>query len=242
MCRKVYLIDVSDGGLGKAAVSKLPAFLRNRVVIADENKKIQNQISRMTSQFFHEINPVWKDMARRNNVYPDSVNGHEHAICVIDESLTTLAIATMYACEADVDLELTYRAIARVRAQLKSSEALALLSRIEGVFNCYDEPNKVPGLKVSIQQSPTLLLKELLDDSKMISLSQTRFLLGIPSKAELALMKLRQKTKELLSMGNNSSIFQWLKRLETLQHDVLVLKYPSSQLKKIQNLCHHYLP
>lgn len=230
--QKVYLIDVADGGLGKATVSKLPAFLRNRMVVADENKKIRDQISKLSSQFFHEINPAWEDMARKNNLYPDDVNGHEHAICVLDESLKTLAIATKYDCEADVDLELTYLAIARIRAQLKSSETLALLSRIEGVFNCYDEPSKVPGLKVSVQQSPSLLLKELLADSKMISLSQTRFLLGIPSKAELVLMKLRQKTKEALSIGNNRLYFSMAQKIGNIATRPFGVEMPELSIEK----------
>jgi hypothetical protein len=84
--------------LGETTVSKLPTFLRNRVVIVDKNNKVRNKVAALTSGFFKEIDPIWEKMSTEKGIPPDSVNGHEHSICVLDESLTTLAVAVKYDC------------------------------------------------------------------------------------------------------------------------------------------------
>jgi hypothetical protein len=126
---------------------------------------------------------------------------------------------------------LTRQAIERVRVQLQSSETSALLSRIEGIFNCYGESNRVPGLKVPMQQSASLLFKELLEDSIMLSLSRERFLLGIPSKAQLALMTIRRKTKETLSISNNRKYLSVAQKLGNIATKNFGLEIPELSIE-----------
>ncbi len=228
--QKIYLINVGENCLGKETIKRLPSFLKNRVVITDEDKQIKRQIYRLTNPLIDEIDPLWDGIRKEKQILPDSVNGHEHSICLISESLTTLVTAIKYNCEADVDLYLTKLALSRVRTQLKSTETLSLISRIEGIFNCYGESTKIPGFKSSINQSSDILLQELLDDSDLISLSQDRYLLGIPSKAKLALKTIRQKSKE--AVRNNRRYLSIMQKIGNIAIKNIGLEIPEMPIEK----------
>jgi hypothetical protein len=200
--QKVYLVDLGEK-LTEDIFSGVPEYLKSRIIWTDKNKKITNTVGKMLTPIAQEIEPSWKRMQEKNAKKYSGINSHEHGLCLINEFLVTMSVATRYNTEADLDLNILCKAIKRVRHQVKSNESLALLSRIEGVANCYQISRRIPNLAASGQPTPKDLLKDLLDDGRMISLSKSRYLLGIPSKFEIGLLRVKRKVKELLSDRRN---------------------------------------
>ena len=198
----VYLVDLS-GKMTEDVISGVPSYLKNRVVWADKNKKITQSVDQMLNPISHEIEPSWSRMREKNSKKYSGINSHEHGVCLIREFLMTITVAAKYNAEADLDLNIVRGAIKRVQRQVKFSESLALLSRIEGIANCYQIPRRIPNLALSGQPTPKDLLKDLLDDARMVSLSRSRYLLGIPSRFEIGLIRARQKVREILSDRRN---------------------------------------
>lgn len=200
--QKIYLVDLS-GKLTEDIIFGVPDYLKNRIIWADRDRTINRRIEQMLSPISNEVQPLWNKMRKMNSKKYSGINDHEHGLCLIEEFLLTLTIATKYNTEADVDLSIVRGAIKRVQRQIKTSESLGLLSRIEGIANCYQISRRIPNLVVSGKPTPKDLLKDLLDDARMISLSRSRYLLGIPSRFEIGLIKVRQKVREFLSDRRN---------------------------------------
>lgn len=133
-----------------------------------------------------------KKIREKNGASVYDLDGHEHAYCLLGEFLTTLIVATKHNTEADVDANLITKGIDRIKRQVESQE-----SRI---LNCYKLSCQIPNISPAAQIVPTDLLKDLLDDSAVIDLSKTRYFLGIPSKAKIALIRTRQKIREILAV------------------------------------------
>jgi hypothetical protein len=200
--QKVYLVDLGKK-LSEDVISAVPNYLKNRVVWADKDKKIAQSVDQMLDPIAHEIAPMWSQMRAKNSKKYSGINSHEHGLCLIREFLVTISVATKYSTEADLDLDIARKAIERVQRQVRSNESLGLLSRIEGITNCYRISRRIPNLAISGKPTPRDLLKDLLDDARMISLSKSRYLLGIPSKFEIGLIRAREKVREILSDRKN---------------------------------------
>jgi hypothetical protein len=229
--QRIYLID-EEGVLTNEIISELPNYLRSRIFLADTDRKIRKSIAEMTYPIYKEINPLWEKMVKTPDQDGLGVNDHEHGLCILNECLTTLAVAVKYNTEADVDLNLAQQAVNRLRLQAKSAGTSVLLSRIEGILNCYHASKSIPSLKIATKTSPTDLLKDLLDDSKIISLSESRFLLGIPSKAEIALIRIRQKVKEILSSHRNRQYLSMARRVGNIPAKLYNIDIPEIELEK----------
>jgi hypothetical protein len=199
--QRIYLVDL--GYLTEQVMSGLPDLLKPRIVWADRDRKIMKSTTEMLDPIFAEIEPLWEKIRNRTGVEDTKINGHEHGLCIINEFLVTIAVAVKYQTEADIDLRLVCGAIDRLRPQIKSDESLAVLSRIEGVLNCYQISGRIPGLRPKTQPVPSDLLRDLLDDARVISLSKSRFLLGIPGRFEIAMIRMRQKLRDILSDRTN---------------------------------------
>lgn len=193
----IYIID--HGDLSKEVMSGIPNYLRPRIKWVDQNKKIQKSILEMMAPINDELEIIWKKKRKESGVEASNISGHEHGFCIVNEFLHTLTVALKYDTEADVDLNLVWNAIKRIGMQVRSNESLALLSRIEGILNCYRISENIPGMMVTNQSTPGNLLKDLLDDAKVISLSKSRYLLGIPGKFEIAMIRIKQKLREIVS-------------------------------------------
>lgn len=193
----IYIIDYGD--LSKEVMSLIPTYLRPRIKWVDRNRKILKSIEEMMLPLHNELETIWEKKRKETGVKASDIHGHEHGLCILAEFLHTLTAALKYDTEADVDLNLAWNAIKRIRMQVRSSESLALLSRIEGILNCYRISENIPGMMVTNQPTPGDLLKDLLDDAKVISLSKSRYLLGIPGKFEIAMIRIKQKLREIIS-------------------------------------------
>lgn len=196
--QKIYIID-QGGNLDKEVISGVPKFLKRRIEWVDRNKKILKLIDEMTLPVYNELETAWEKKREQSGIEASNILGHEHGLCIINEFLHTIAVALKYDTEADVDLDVVCNAIKRIRLQVSSSESLAILSRIEGVVNCYRVSANIPGMMLINQNTPGDLLEDLLDDAKIISLSNSRFLLGIPGMFEIAMVRIKQGLREIMS-------------------------------------------
>lgn len=196
--QKIYLVDLG-GHLTDTVLSEVSGYLKSRIEWADKDRKIQRSVWEMLDPIGEELAPVWEKIRKQNGAKATDLNGHEHGFCLLGEFLTTMSIASKYDTEADANLDIAVSAINRIRRQINTSESRALLARISGIVNCYQISAQIPCIMSRNHVIPKDLLMDLLDDAKMISLSRSRYLLGIPGKFEIAVTKIKQKLREILS-------------------------------------------
>jgi hypothetical protein len=229
----IYLVDMGLGELTPDIISEMPAYLRNRVVLADQNHKIRNTIFKFFYKpIIEELGPAWEKLRTKTNIDDSSINEHEHSICIIQEFLQTLTVAAKYDTEADLDLGLARSAMERLHKQVKLSESKALLSRIDGILNCYSTSKSVPGLMTRLQPSPQELLEELFNDAKLLSLSKSRYMLGIPSKAQIAILRLRKEITSFLSVKKNRQNLEKVRRIGNTATSVFNIEIPEIEVTK----------
>jgi hypothetical protein len=192
----IYVLDYGD--LSEEVMAALPPYLKPRIKWVDSDRRLRKSVDEMLFPVFDELETIWSKK-RKAGVEPTSLNGHEHGLCVVGEFIHTLAAAVNLGTEADADIDLTRRALRRIRTQVKSGESQALISRLEGIVNCYPISGKIPGMVLANEPAPDDLLKDLLDDAKIVSLSKSRYLLGIPGKFQIAMVKMRQGIRGILS-------------------------------------------
>lgn len=228
--QKIYLVDL--GNLTDLVMSKIPSYLKYRIEWADRDKKIQKQISEMLEPIHEDIDPIWEKIRKQNGASSYSLNGHEHGICLLHEFLTTLTIALKYETEADADFDVVQTALSRIRKQISSPVALSLVSRIDGLLNCYQNSTQVPYVYPRDSNATHDLLKNLLDDARMISLSKSRHLLGIPSKFETAIIKVKQKTRLLASIPKNRKHFAMATKIGNMATKQLNVELPQIDVER----------
>jgi hypothetical protein len=196
--QKIYLVDLG-GRLTDTVLSQLSGYLKSRIEWVDRDRRIQRSVWEMLHPLSEELEPVWEKVRKQNGAKATDLNGHEHGLCLLGEFLTTMSIASKYDTEADANLDIATNATNRIRRQITSSESRALLARIGGIINCYQISTQIPCIMPKNHAVPKDLLMDLLNDAKMISLSRSRYLLGIPGKFEMTLNKIKQKLGEILS-------------------------------------------
>lgn len=202
--QKIYILNIAKGGLNKETFSALPEYLKSRIIWADQDKKIERTIIDMLLPIYEETKPNWEKIRKKAGVEAGDIRfGHEHGWCVLEEFLYTLTIASKFDTEADVDFELVLRAVKRLKNQVTSSESVALLSRIQGILNCYQIKRSIPGIMAAPQITSAELLRDLLDDARVVSLSKSRYLFGIPGSFEIAMIRVKQKIREIISDKRN---------------------------------------
>jgi hypothetical protein len=196
--QKIYLVDLG-GCLTNTVLSELSGYLKSRIEWVDGDQKIQRSVWKMLDPISEELAPIWEEVRKQNGAKATDLNGHEHGFCLLGEFLTTMSIASKYDTEADANLDIVTNAINRIRRQITSSESRALLARIDGIINCYQISTQIPCIMPKNHAVPKDLLLDLLDDAKTISLSRSRYLLGIPGKFEITVNKIKRKLGEILS-------------------------------------------
>jgi hypothetical protein len=199
--QKIYLIDMA-GKLKDNMLTNLPDYLKPRIELID-NQKIFESVDNMLTPVWNDLDNLWKKVRAINGATNDDSNGHEHGYCLLGEFLTTLTVSTKYNTEADIDLDVVNQAIVRIKKQATSQESQIVIARIEGILNCYKLKRKIPSIKTAAQILPKDLLADLLDDSAIISLSKERYYFGVPSKAKIAMIRTRQKIREILTVPRN---------------------------------------
>lgn len=228
--QKVYLIDL--GNLTDSVMSAIPEYLKQRIEWVDRNKKIQRQISEMLEPIYEDINPFWEKIRKQTGADPGSLEGHEHGVCMLYEFLTTVTVAFKYETEADIDYGIVQTAVDRIKRQISSPLALSLISRIDGLLNCYQSFNDVPYIYATNSNVTHDLMRDLLEDSKMISLSKSRYLLGIPSRIEYSIIKVRQKTRELVVSPKNRKNFAMASKIGNMATKQLNVELPEFDVER----------
>lgn len=200
--QKIYFVNLGNP-IPDGTISAIPDYLKSRIVWVDKDKKIQNSVFEMLEPVAKDLNPIWEKIRRQTGVNRFDLRGHEHGYCLLGEFLTTMCIASKYETEADLNLEVVLKAVNRIKKQITSSQSRALMARIDGILNCYEITAQIPGITPKYKPIPQALLKDLLNDSKMISLSKSRYLLGIPGKFEIAMIKIKRKLTDILAQPRN---------------------------------------
>jgi hypothetical protein len=228
----IYLVDEGEE-LTASIISEMPAYLRNRVFLADQNHKIRDTILKFFyGPIIEELEPAWEKLRTKINVDDLNINGHEHSVCIISEFLQTLTVASKYETEADLDLGLAHNAMERLHKQVKLSESKALLYRIDGILNCYSASKSVPGLMTRLQPSPQELLEELFNDAKLLSLSKSRYMLGIPSKVQIAILRLKKEITSFLSVRKNRQNLEKVRRIGNTATSFFNIEIPEIEVAK----------
>lgn len=200
--QKVYLLDFGRHLTGEI-VSAMPSYLRSRIEWVDKKKQTQKSVYEMLNPIAEDIAPIWEKIRKQNGANENDFNGHEHGYCLLGEFLTTLSVAAKYETEADGNLSVVSEAVYRIKRQISSPESRALIARIEGVLMCYSLSTPIPYIIPKDGTIPADLLQDLLDDAKMKSLSESRYMLGIPSKFSIAMLEIKRKLKEILAQPRN---------------------------------------
>ena len=195
----VYLLtgDVQDI---KGLCTTLPSVLGSRMHVLDYHSGLTRTLSFFLKPVEDEADFRWNQDHNSEQIGSRS-DQHEHTVCIIHEFLELLVLAQTNNAEADVDLSLIKRCIARLNSRLKSREACAVLAPIEGIVNTFSIAENVPTLdmKIAIPSDQTTdLLEELMRDSVWTELSAARYRLGFVEKAKAAVQELLIQAKKLL--------------------------------------------
>jgi hypothetical protein len=200
--QKIYLVDLGRK-LNDSILAGLPDVLKPRIEFVDKDYRIQKSVFRMLEPIGNELDVIWEEVRKKTGASAHAMDGHEHAYCSLGEFLITLTLASKYNTEADIDFDLVKLGTDRIRRQIKSAESKAIISRIEGILNCYEISRQIPSVIPTIPIVPNDLLKDLLDDCNIIALSKERYFLGVPSKFKVAITKMKRKIREILVVPRN---------------------------------------
>jgi hypothetical protein len=226
--QKIYLVNLGNP-IPDETISFIPKYFKTRIVWADKDKKIGKSVGEMLNPIAEDLEPIWEKIRKKKGLAPHHPEGHEHGYCVLYEFLTTMGVASKYETEADIDLEVVLNAVNRIKRQISSSQSKALIARIEGILNCYNLPTKIPCVFPKSKTVPNVLFKELMEDSKLISLSRSRYLLGIPGKLEMAMMEIKQKISNLFDQPKNRSRLKMAHKMGNIAAKPVGISIPEIQ-------------
>lgn len=228
--QKIYLVDL--GHLTDSVMSNIPDYLKYRLEWVDKDKRIQKQVSETLEPIHQDIDPIWEKIRKQNGASAYSLEGHEHGVCLLHEFLTTVTIALKYQTEADIDFAVVQTSLNRIRKQISSPTALSLVSRIDGLLNCYQNFSQIPYIYPTNSNATHDVMQNLLEDARMISLSKSRYLLGIPSKIETSIIKVRQKTRLLISLPKNRKNFAMASKIGNMATKPLNVELPEMDIER----------
>ena len=169
-------------------VRQYPAGLASRIEIVDKDGKIFNRVRRFLQPIYDEISSTQHE---KESGYP-----------LAFDFLYKLAIASQFQAEADIHTlaRMGYH-IDRLKRIVKDDEAKFRLDEIYGIYYLYQKPEEIDTLTMLPDVRETAVhqrVLDLLDEAEFMELSRQRYLLGLPSKARIAMMKIRKRIKEIL--------------------------------------------
>lgn len=189
---KIYILSES---LTPQVIDALPNFIKPKIMWVDRKEKIRKQVIHTIYPIYNELHWLW---AEKRKIDPKA---HEHGVCILLENLHILANAIKYKAEADVNFDFIKQAVNRIKNQITSREAVAILARLEGIINAFSQRETIDSLYINPDihvTTPGDLLVELLNDAEYIELSEARYLLGVPKMINTSINKIKFNIHRLL--------------------------------------------
>lgn len=179
-------------------IKTYPPSLAQRIQLVDENGAICKKIFTFLEPVSQQI-----DFSRRNDRQRrlPILNCWE-ALSLVANFLYKLAIASKYQAEADVsELQHLDDHLLLLESYVENEEAKFRLEQIHGIYNLYEKPKEIDALAFAPNNKIPIYhrVNDLLDDAKIVELSENRFLLGIPSKVTIAILRIRKNVREILA-------------------------------------------
>ena len=162
------------------AIKEYPLSLQKRIEIIDRDGKDFNRV-------INYLKPVHDEIMDSPLIL--SYN-------TIVDFLYKLLLASKYNAEADVSQsKFIGDFIQSLKDQIDDAEANFRLDQLFGIYSNYSNPLKIETFATYPNISiPSIYHKisDFLDEAEIIELSKNRYLLGIPSKAKTALIKMKK--------------------------------------------------
>lgn len=169
------------------AIKEYPLSLQKRIEIIDRKGKDFNRV-------INYLKPVHDEIMDSPLIL--SYN-------TIVDFLYKLLLASKYNAEADVSQsKFIGDFIQLLKDQIDDAEANFRLDQLFGVYSNYSNPLKIETFATYPNISiPSIYHKisDFLDEAEIIELSKNRYLLGIPSKAKTALIKMKKGIRHFFS-------------------------------------------
>jgi hypothetical protein len=175
-------------------IREYPQSLQSRIEIIDKKGKYYDRVKAYLKPIHEEIKESYLIIFYN----------------AILDFLYKLLLASKYKAEADVS-QAKYIGyfIHSVREQIKNTEAKSRLDQLEGIYSSYCKPLKIDTFSLlpkAMKPSIFERIADFLDEAEIIELSKRRYLLGIPDKAKVGLIKIRKYFKPLLLKRKYKSI------------------------------------
>lgn len=168
-------------------IKEYPLSLQNRIEIIDREGKNWNQV-------INYLKPVHSEIVDSPLTF---------AYNTVVDFLYKLLLASKYNAEADVSQpKFIGYSIQSLKDQIAGDEAKFRLDQLVGIYSNYSNPLKIETFTVFPNISiPSIYHKisDFLDEAEIIELSKNRYLLGIPSKAKKALIKMKKGIRHFFS-------------------------------------------
>ena len=170
-------------------IEKCPPSLVSRIEVVDKNRGIYNKVTRYLQPVSEEIEE--DDIVLRG------------AYAYVFDFLYKLVIASKLHAEADVhQLLFVGSYIDTLKQNFKDAEAKFRLDQLLGIYYSYQKPEKIDTLTPCLDARNIRIRQRvlgLLDEVEILELSKNRYLLGIPSKAKVAMKKIKKGVREILA-------------------------------------------
>ena len=171
-------------------IKQYPPSLANRIELVDKDKKIYNKMSSY-------LGPIYEEVKGTPFIF-----GYN----TISDFLYKLTLASKLQAEADVSQALFVESyIDTLKSNIKNEEARFRLDEIYGINSVYKKPEKLSSLTIIPEVTiPSIYQRicDFLDEAEIIELSRNRYLLGIPSKAKVALIRAQRWVRNFLTKQN----------------------------------------
>ncbi|MDF2953056.1 MAG: hypothetical protein OD816_000301 [Thermodesulfobacterium sp.] len=168
-------------------IKEYPPSLQNRIEIVDREGKYWDRVIKYLKPVYDEI--MDSPLVLFYNIIADF--------------FYKLLLASKYNAEADVNQsQFIGNFIQLLKDQIKDTEAKFRLDQLLGIYSNYSNPLKIETFTIFPNISITSIyhrISDFLDEAEIIELSKNRHLLGIPSKAKIALMKMKKGIRHFFS-------------------------------------------
>jgi hypothetical protein len=168
-------------------IEKCPPSLASKIEVVDKNREIYNKVARYLQPASEEIEDE------------DTVLRGTYAY--VFDFLYKLALASKHQAEADIhQLPFVGSHIDMLKQNVKNAEAKFRLDQLFGIYSSYQKPKKIDTLTPRLDARNIRIRQRvfnILDEVEIQELSKNRHLLGIPSKAEVAMKKIKKCVREI---------------------------------------------
>lgn len=180
-------------------LNDLPAPLRSRILVVDEDGSARKQVAAILEPVGAEFHFAFSDSNGAVSASLRTPPAVLTSLGVLLPALYDFILGARYRLQVDVDLTLVREALGIFRSHARSPDARAHLAMLEGVFGSY-KPVKLPSLALQSAASDEQIerFKWFVEDVTYLRASRDAGLLGVPEDGDRALQHLERGLKKLV--------------------------------------------